>query len=216
MTEVNEFDEDQDILDDEYEDDEEAYVPAFEVSCAAPKSGGANFRTMKLTAPSPDQVVFTRTLGLMLFAGVFMAAGVFIGIMGISFCLEEATSANIILPQIFFLVFGGAGYFIWRLTRSITFDKIAGCFWRHKRRGQDGQDNAIALEKIDCLQVTCKYTSSSDGPGYHAYALHVVLNDPPGERVRIMSHAKIDPFWQDTWALSEFLEKPIWDCTDYE
>jgi hypothetical protein len=212
MTEANEFDDDQDVLDDESEEDD--YEPAFEVSCKpSTRSGGANFRTMRLTFPRPDQAVVIRTLGASLFAGVFMLAGVAVGIMGIFYCFQELTSANMIIPQIFFLGFGGAGYWMWRSGRPIAFDKTANCFWRNKRRGRDGQDNGVSLEKIECLQVLCKY-QSGDGGGYHSYELNIVLNDPPGERFRIMNHGKSDLFWQDAYDLAEFLDKPIWDCTD--
>jgi hypothetical protein len=145
-----------------------------------------------------------------------MSAGIFIGIMGIVFCLKEVTSANVILPAIFFLGFGGAGYWAWRSGMPVTFDKIAGCFWRGRRkRGADGQDTAIPFDRIDCLQVLVKYVSGSDS-SYYSYELNLVLNDPPGERFCVMAHGKAELFWDDACELAEFLDKPIWDCTDQE
>jgi len=95
----------------------------------------------------------------------------------------------------------------------MTFDKTAGCCWSGPRRGADGNDNSIAIDRIECLQVVCKYISGESG-GFHNHELLLVLNDPPGRRVRVMGHGKPYLFWEDAWALAEFLEKPVWDCSD--
>jgi len=214
MTETDDLDNIDESID---EDDEELYAPEFEVPLKPMKrAGGANFRTKKLTFPRPDLAVFNRTLGLILFSGAFMSAGVFMGIMGIVFCLKEVTSANVILPAIFFVGFGGAGYWVWRSTATVTFDRISGCFWRGRRKPDTGrQDNETPIERIDCLQVLVKYVSGSDS-SYYSYELNLVLNDPPGERFLVMAHGKSGLFWDDACELAEFLDKPIWDCTDQE
>ena len=207
MTELDDIDGVDDVIDD---DDEETYLPEFEVSCE-PMKRGANFRTMKLTFPRPDLAVVSRTLGMILFSGAFMVVGAAAAVMGVVACMGELTSANMILPPIFALGFGGAGYWAWRSCRPMTFDRIAGVFRRGGRKlDSNGRETGVPIDKIDSLQILSRCISGSDG-GYQSHELNLVLNDPPGERINVMCHGNSDCFGDDAFGLAEFLDKPIWD-----
>jgi len=182
----------------------------------------ANFRTVKLTLPSPDKAVLKATLGARAFFLLFLVFG-----LG-AFCLLAAVAwwgtergaplwaaiaiaatVGTALTAIGLLGLSG------RLgTRRIDFDRHQGVLWLTGPSAGGGLAGRqeISLEQIAALQVCCFHTLPTSGAeAFTAYQLNLVFRDPPGERLHLMSHNDEASLRTDARRLAEFLGKPLLD-----
>ncbi len=100
-----------------------------------------------------------------------------------------------------------------RGTQPIVFDKQSGYFWKgRKNPGEVYRPEAIKcwaeLENIHALQLISEHCRS-DKSSYYSYELNLVMKD--SSRINVVDHGKHDKIRADAAALSEFLEKPVWD-----
>jgi len=210
MTELNEIDD----LADGDEEDEERYVPSFDVSCEPMGSKALNFFAMKLVRRGDDVAVLRRVMGMTPFAKACTVLGLAIGVGFVVMGMWGADGLIRYLLPLALLIPLGSAYRMWRRCRPMTFDRSEGMFWPGRNRVDSaGRDHGISINRIDCIQTLSQYSFSSEG-NYSCYDLNLVLNDPPGERIHVMCVSGLGRFIDCCFDLSEFLNKPVWDAND--
>jgi len=170
--------------------------------------GGANFRTRNLRAVGNARMEFPASLGMRLFAGLFLAMG--IGVL----------AGGIIGGEWFLLLFGtvfGAvgGGLLWFATAPVVFDKRQGAFWRGRTAPAETYHRSslkhyAPLADIHALQIV-KERVRSDDSSYDSFELNLVLAD--GRRLNVTDHGDYDTLRRNADTLSAFLERPLWDTT---
>jgi hypothetical protein len=211
MTEVNEIDDDI-----EYEqEDEEQYVPSFEASCEPMGGKAVNFFAMKLVRQGDDLAVLQRIMGMtpLLNAVTIFGVVIVVALFGVLPLFLGDGPFMYVVP-LMLVVPLVAWYRMWRRCRPMTFDRRKGLCWPGKNRiDSAGRDYGISIDKIDCIQTLSQYTVSSESR-HSNYELNLVLNDPPGERICVMSCCDFNRFLDVLYDLTEFLDKPRWDPDD--
>jgi hypothetical protein len=168
--------------------------------------GGANFRTRNLVRVSPDRMEFRASLGMRLFAGVFLVIGIGVGVAGI------AAVPWFLIPfgAVFATIGGGMLYFA---TGPVVFDKRQGAFWRGRTEPAETYHRSsikryAPLDEIHALQIV-KERISGDKGSYDSFELNLVLAD--GRRLNVTDHGDYETLRQNAETLSGFLERPLWD-----
>lgn len=103
----------------------------------------------------------------------------------------------------------------WARLGSVTFDLRRGDYWTNHRfdgpqlfgRFRGRVDNIAALQLVRGMRVTGARRF------FPFYQLNLVLADPSGERVSLVTHGVTDAARADAEALTEFLRKPMVDQT---
>jgi len=114
-------------------------------------------------------------------------------------------------------MFGGIGLYLLSRDQKITFDRLAGLYYRgkgydhsnSKNRKQQGQ-----LNDIHAIQLISERVSSSDGgpmTTFTSYELNLVF--PNGERINVMDHGSCEEVEYSALRLGKFLDVPIWRAT---
>lgn len=186
---------------------------ALETEWSPLKGGGTNFRTHRLLV-NAERARFIPTLGYLLFASIFIAAGLFI----ISFnfhgeYMHDAESNNTMI--IIFLagaVFAGAGLFILRgALMPRVFNKTLGFYYRgflksHKDPEYSNLKEYCELPEIAAIQLISEYVSSDNS--YHSYETNIVLQS--GDRMNVVDHGNKRAAIRDAEKLATFLKVPLW------
>jgi len=180
-------------------------------------TGAANFRTMKLTRPRPDQAVLKPTLGSRLFFAAFFLFG--LGALafvpwvtnqafedGLAAWLAVAVT-GIIGPAFTILsLLGLSGRFG---QRPVRFDLRQGLLW-----SAGGGGRSVRIDDVAAVQVCGQHVmGAGDAASFTAFELNLILSDPPGERLGLFSHGAEPALRSDARLLAEFLDKPIVDHT---
>lgn len=186
---------------------------ASKISWDPASPGGANFKTQKLTA-SANKVIIERSAGGLLFALVFAVPGLLAFFSGVPYALIKG---NFPLGVFMFLwggMFGGVGLYLLSRDQKITFDKLAGLYYRgkgyvhsnSKSRKQQGQLNEIHAIQL----ISERISSSGDGPSstFTSYELNLVFRN--GERINVMDHGNREEVESSALQLGKFLDVPIW------
>jgi len=207
MTELNDVD---DLVDGDEEQDED-YVPGFEVSCEPLGSKAISFFAMKLVQCDQDRAVLKRIMGMTPLANAAGILGLLIGV-GFVFGAMWINSGPIrYLVPLMLLVPAIGFYRMWRRCQPMTFDRRKGLCWPGASRiDPAGRDHGISIDRIDCLQTLTQYNFGGDSNN-SSYELNLVLNDPPGERIHVMCHSNLRRFIDCYIDLSDFIDKPVWD-----
>ena len=186
--------------------------------------GGSNFKTHKLHEVNGQRMEFRATMGMMLFAGIFLVVG--LGIMAIApwrlWITGEPFAKDMILLPIFGLLFAGVGgYMLYSALTPIVFDTGHGYFCKNRRKPEHSFTvvdikNHVPLTRIHALQLISERVSSSNSQGrsssYKSHELNLVLND--GTRLNVVDHGCVTTIRADARRLAAFLGKPLWDATD--
>jgi hypothetical protein len=168
--------------------------------------GGANFRTRNLVRVNPARMEFPASLGMRLFAGVFLLAGIAVGVVG---------GVN---REWFPLAFGAAfaavgGGLLFFGTTPVVFDKREGAFWKGRTAPNEAVNRLTlkryaALADLHALQII-KERVRGDDRSYDSFELNLVLTD--GRRINVTDHGDYETLRRNAETLSEFLERPLWD-----
>jgi hypothetical protein len=173
--------------------------------------GGANFRTRDLVTVNAARVEFPASLGMRLFAGVFLLLAISAGVVG-------GVSGGWPL-----VAFGGAfaavgvGLFYFG-TAPVVFDKRHGAFWCG-RTAPNEVVNRLALkayaklDDIHALQIIRERVRGDDG-SYDSFELNLVLTD--GRRINVTDHGDYDTLRRNADTLGAFLGRPVWDTVAEE
>lgn len=179
-------------------------------------SGGANFRTFKLVQVNPGRVVFRTTFGAVVFALIFLFAGLGLVVLIIwdatlsAFTTEAFVAIG--LGSIFLCL---GSYLLYRQMLPIVFDKREGLFWKKRKKTtgmsvDDATENGVHLEHIHALQIVAEFISGKNG-NYYSFELNLVLKN--GKRINVVDHGNKTKIDKDAKLLSEFLNIPVWDAT---
>ncbi|MBT3199037.1 MAG: hypothetical protein HN350_03885 [Phycisphaerales bacterium] len=209
MTEVNDID----AIEYEQEDAEE-YVPSFEVSCEPMGGKAINFFAMKLVRQGDDRAVLQRILGMspLLNACTIVGWVIILGLFGVLPLFSDGpfgylVPLTLVVPMVM-------AYRMWRRFQPMTFDRAKGLCWPGKNRiDSAGRDHGISIDKIDCIQTLSQHTCGSED-SHDNHELNLVLNDPPGERICVLSCCDFNRFLDVVYDLTEFLDKPRWRPDD--
>ncbi|AQT67233.1 hypothetical protein STSP2_00376 [Anaerohalosphaera lusitana] len=181
------------------------------------KGGGTNMCTHRLTTIGPNRVEIKSTIGVKIFAAIFLIIGLAVGIgVGIAGDGEERLFA-LILGGIFALTGAALLYYY---SRPIVFDKTVGWFYKGKKAGPDllrssaePPKDAARLSDIHALQIISEYCTSrgkNHTTHYYSYELNIVQKD--GRRINVVDHGKLDKLTDDANALAAFLGVPLWNA----
>ena len=190
---------------------------AMETEWTPASKGGTNFRTHKLVQVRPDRMAFVPTLGMKLFALVFIVVGLAAGI-GIPIAISQQRDRQgfkLVLPIIFGAGFAAAGMFMWLFAiKPRVFDKSARYFWKGRKTpevifGGETSENWAPLEEIHALQILAERVRSEKN-FYMSYELNLILKD--GRRLMVVDHGHLKKMLADAKRLSEFLGVPVWDA----
>ncbi|PWN06468.1 hypothetical protein [Rhodohalobacter mucosus] len=186
------------------------------------KRGGSNFHTHKMVEVDAHRLEFRPTVGARLFAGIFLAVGIFFPILFLVQGDADMESVGATVGIIAFgLVFAGAGGAMWyTMGKPRVFDKWAGMYWKgHKKpdllykpmgNEDDNKDkkDAAMLRDVHAIQLIREYVRS-DKSSYYSYELNLILSD--GSRVNVIDHGKKSEILEDAEKLGQFLGKPVWN-----
>ncbi len=182
------------------------------------KRGGASFFTHRLAKPNLNRIEFRASMGAKLFSGLFILAGVgaAVGFTGSqvangTFSQRVETLLPIGIGTLFVAV---GGWMFHHFTAPIIFDKHEGFFWKGKKSPtrtyrKTSLKDFTEIDQIHALQLISEYCRG-DKNSYYSYELNLVLRD--GKRLNVVDHGSQDELRGDAGALSEFLEKPVWDA----
>jgi hypothetical protein len=181
------------------------------------KGGGANFRTHRLVQIDQERVEFRTSLGAKLFCMVFLLPGLAIMIFAPSAVYSEGKigmNPETIFPVLFGLVFAGiGGSMLYFMARPAVFDKKNGHYWRgwgnpEKMLNPENLKNYTKLDRIHAIQLISEHCSGKNS-SYYSYEINLVLED--ASRINIVDHGDLKKIRDDAHALSQFLNKPVWD-----
>lgn len=169
--------------------------------------GGASFRTRNLVTVSPDRLEFPASVGMKLFGGAFVAAGLL--------AIWLTVSAGAWLPMLIGLLFAGVGIWLVRGgTAPVVFDRRHGAFWKGRLPPYEARNTAdikdyATLDRIHALQIVSEHVRGNK-TSYTSYELNVVLAD--GERINVVDHGDYKALRAHATTLAAFLDRPLWDA----
>jgi len=181
------------------------------------QSGGASFRTHRLTQVAPHRMQFRAELGARAFCLAFFGLGT-AAVLFCLFAIPEKDAGSIgryvgVLVGSLFVAIGAGLYY--DLSRPVVLDKRFGFFWRGWRAPTRGSRpvarSAVPLEQIHALQLLGEVITGSDS-SYSSYELNLVLKD--GRRTGVVDHGDAARLRADAQALAAFLGVPVWDAAD--
>lgn len=178
--------------------------------------GGANFRTFKLVQVNPDRIIFRTTIGAVIFALIFLVAG-----LGLIVLIIWDSSLTTFATESLFavglgLIFAVVGaYLLYRQMLPIVFDKLENLFWKKRKPNSemslnDASEDWVRLEFIHALQIVAEFISGKNS-NYYSYELNLVLKN--GNRINVIDHGNRRKIDREAKVLSEFLKVPVWDAT---
>lgn len=155
--------------------------------------GGANFTTHRLIDLGSRRVEMRPTLGLKVFGGVFLVAGVIVSVVGLT-AMEW-------FPTLFGLPFAAIGLFLlW--PKPLVFDGEARVFTR--RQGQ------VPFSAIHAVQLIRERVTASEDPDFWSYELNLVLGS--GERINVVDHAGLSAMRSEAQRLAGLIGCKVWDA----
>lgn len=169
-------------------------------------NGGANFRTRNLVAVDGSRMEFPASLGMRLFAGLFLVVGIGVGVGGIA----GGGWFLLLFGAVFASVGGGL---LWFATAPVVFDKRQGAFWRGRTAPAETYHRSslkhyAPLADIHALQILKEHVRG-DKNSYDSFELNLVLTD--GRRLNVTDHGDYDTLRRNAEVLRAFLERPLWD-----
>ena len=181
----------------------------FTVSKAPIATSSASFRTMALKFPSPELAVLGPTAGSHLFHAAVVGAG-----LVVLFCLLAAVRT---LPGILIAGTIGSALTVLGLAglagklggKRITIDRQQGLLCVAGRGGINVGAVGVPLADIAALQICSKLVDND--PSYVSFELNIVLREPAGERLNLISHADEQALRADAKRLAVFVDRPLLD-----
>ena len=173
--------------------------------------GGANFVTHRLQTIDADRLELRPTLGVRLFAGLFIALGsggfLFAGSMALR---NETYSFGQLLTLIPGLLFGSVGVKLWRNAAApITLDREMGVAWRG--RGDPPPMDSVSRVEIDDV-VAVQVLPKTGDEGQPSIEMNLVLRD--GDRFPLVDHPRLPAIRLEAEEIGRLLCVPVWEAPD--
>lgn len=188
----------------------------------------ANFRNWALAFPTPDTAGFERTGVGRLFDLVMIIAGVggivgglvayYLVRQGVDEMPERGELERLlpllapILPCLSGAVISLIGLFrlAGRRGSRISFDRGRDMIIATGKTAGTILPGCLSFRDVACLQVCSGMIRSRDS-SYRTYEINLILANPPGDRIHLVSHADRVPLKADAAKLAEFLAVPLVD-----
>lgn len=187
------------------------------------KGGGSNFKSQALKVDEfNNQLKVVKSAAGKIFFGLFglIGFGVLIAVAGseTGYFAERFTEDGGLIPMtIFGLVFFLVGTIPFFRNKYLVFDKAMGYCWEGNKSPRnviraEETSKLIKLNRIRALQIIKERISSSKS-SYYSYELNLILDD--GSRVNVMDHGSQSSIREDANKLSEYLDVPVFDGSDF-
>jgi len=190
---------------------------ALETGWSPLKQGGTNFKTHSLRPVHAQRMEFRISIGMELFAGVFMLFGALplIGFVPALLNRNENTgTAFLIILPVIGLIFGSVGFFLYRgASVPRVFDLSQGYYCRDRRKPEHSFDTSqitdhVRLRDVHALQLISEHCHGGKS-SYSSHELNLVLSD--GSRINVVDHGGGKAMVRDAQTLANFLGKPLWN-----
>ena len=182
----------------------------FPVSRQAIGKTSANFRTVRLVFTSLDRVEVVPTWGARIFFGLFVGMGLAGVILAGTVRVTDPELESRVGPWFagvigsLFALLGLAGC-TGLLVGRYALDRQSGLITKKVwQRGLFRGGLGVELSRVAAVQACSRHVTDSDW-SYWCHELNLVLNDPPGERINLMSHGNQQRLLEDANRLAEFL-----------
>ncbi len=189
---------------------------AIEVDWTPLSGGGSNFKSSGLHEISDYRIVIKSSSGMKLFAGFFIAMGLFIpGVMGYMDYRDQGLEWSLLFPLFACLAFVAIGIAMMFFPRPRYLDKRLGWFWAGTKNPQGEQSlrkliDASPLDDLVALQIIAEHISGKNG-SYTSWELNII--DKDAARYNLLDHGDKSSLLQDAETIATFLSIPIWNNT---
>ena len=193
---------------------------SLEVPTEALGGPSASFCSHKVVLNRPDQLEVKTTIFLNLFFLLFAILGLCFGTFVL---LDMFRSPDKSATEWFGLSIGLAvcvlfcglalaGFTGWFGAARAVLDRRIGLYWKNRmpKAIRKWCPATLPLETILAVQVCSKRVSDSDRY-FVTYEINLVLSDPPGERICLMSHGNKKAILRDAQITADFLRQPLLD-----
>lgn len=188
----------------------------YETEWGALKRGGSNYRTHKLANDEEGNLVF-KPSALSKFGFLIPVPFLFYMIYSGLFDVIPFSDNPVLMGMVLvFFAFGVISYL--RLLKIRKFDFANGVYWKGFKAPKEVDDlgsskNWAYLKDIGGLQIIRERVRSNRS-NYASYELNLVLKN--GDRRNVMDHGNLVRLREEAKQLSERLEVPLWDASDYK
>lgn len=188
----------------------------YETEWSPLKRGGSNYRTHKLANDEEGNLVFKPSV-LYKF-GLLIPVSFWFYMMNSGVLEDIPFSDNWVLMGTVLLFFGIGVISYLRLLKIRKFDFANGVYWKGFKAPKEIDDlghskNWAYLRDIGGLQII-RERVRFDRSSYASYELNLVLKN--GDRRNVMDHGNLVRLREEAKQLSERLEVPLWDASDYK
>jgi len=178
------------------------------------KSGGASFKTQKLTSENGVLKV-SSTVGHRIFGLVFLIPGLAAVLVGCPWSISNGEWGTGLFFLVWGVLFGGAGALILIMQKPFTIDPLRGVYYRGKldmsapaTLDPDKRGSTHDIHAIQLLSERIRSSSSSGSSSYRSYELNLVFKD--GSRINVMDHGKQAAIEEAAQVIAGALNIPVW------
>lgn len=180
-------------------------------------AGSVKLRTHKVVQNSPDVLETRHTVGFQMYSCFFSLLGVALFIFLYSRMLRIAQRPIDFVGMYFmvflcltFVVLGVGGLTGWLGIPLTVLDRRVGMYWKRRTPGsiRAWARPPLLLESVAAVQICSKQIHSQYG-NYTIYQINLVMADPSGERVCLLSHGYLKAIRSDAKQVSDFLGRPL-------
>lgn len=185
-----------------------------EMKCTG-QLGAANSRTHKLNQPSPDVLRVAATPRSRIVQLLVFGPGVVVlllGLLGVV-SLTQPTGPDLGAAVLCLTVGGGFTAVSLTLLRcpTVTLDRSTGVMSGGRVGKAAAPARSMPLRQVAAVQIVSGDVSADEGPRFTTYEVNLVVSDPPGRRITLMSHAEQMHIRDDAAKIAEFLSVPLLD-----
>ena len=185
------------------------------VTRAATGKGGGTDEWGRFAWVTPDRAVLRPTPRMWLVTALVAAAGMGVLLFGVySLDASDGVIARVATMSVgavllvvgLISMVGGAAWrvVVDRVRREIVVRRPS-CPWKERR---------IAFAEVYAMQICSRFVLGTEGANYLTHELNLVLANPEGERINLMSHARLKSIREQADMLSGILSKPLLDDSD--
>lgn len=178
----------------------------------------ASFKSHRIVMNLPNRLEVEETIGLKIAYGIVVVIAAMMLVFLLPMMCEGLGKYfkvfSIVLWSVsggFFVILGVVGMLGYTSLSKAVMDRRVGLYWKGRppRAIRSWVQPPVALEKIAAVQVCSLVVWGSEGDRFTAYEMNLLLTDPLGERIHLMSHGERSGIESDAKQVAEFLNRPI-------